>query len=330
MPFGQKKAAVDTSTQAFSWPRVGFGGLQLGKVREEPETPQWSAEKLHIEVEAKGFESTESAFLAFLNGPAGSAWQAFVAAKHQDLQRGGSLPEEPASGPVQLCLGGKKAVQGWTIVNALELPGVDVVADIRNLEQWRDCSVDVVYMSHTLEHINYKSELQPCLRQVARILKPGGIFKCSVPDLAILCKMYLAELEWEDEFETKALAHYRKFPATWSSSGTLPASLSPAWTPEGAKVPIVTVTADESEGKIIAHKSAVTRIMIMRMIYGGQMDAFDFHKAGFDFAVLEAYLLAAGFTSVQRVDKIDEYGFDDTSSFKFYGNPISLNVVATK
>jgi hypothetical protein len=155
----------------------------------------------------------------------------------------------------------------------------------------------------------------------------------------------LGELGWDHEFETKALAHYRKFPATWSSSGlffvsartnkrhhhlTLPASLSPAWTPEGAKVPIVTVTADESEGKIIAHKSAVTRITIMRMIYGGQMDAFDFHKAGFDFAVLEAYLLAAGFTSVQRVDKIDEYGFDDTNSFKFYGNPISLNVIATK
>ena len=242
MPFGQKKAAVDTPTQAFSW--EGFGGLQLGKEPEVPETPQWSAEKLHSEVEAMGFESIESAFLVFLNGPAGSAWQALVAAKLQDLQRGGSLPEEPVSGPVQLCLGGKKSVPGWTIVNALELPGVDVVADIRNLKQWRDCSVDVVYMSHTLEHINYKSELQPCLRQIARILKPGGIFKCSVPDLAILCKMYLAELEREDEFETKALAHYRKFPATFPA--TLPASMSPAWTPEGAKVPIMTVTIGEA------------------------------------------------------------------------------------
>jgi len=42
------------------------------------------------------------------------------------------------------------------------------------------------------------------------------------------------------------------------------------------------------------------------MIFGGQMDAFDHHKVGFDWSILRGFLLAAGFSSVQRVDQIDK------------------------
>jgi predicted SAM-dependent methyltransferase len=48
-----------------------------------------------------------------------------------------------------------------------------------------------VYMSHTLEHIDYMDALQPTLQEIARVIRPGGMFKCSVPDLAILCQMFL-------------------------------------------------------------------------------------------------------------------------------------------
>ena len=50
----------------------------------------------------------------------------------------------------------------------------------------------------------------------------------------------------------------------------------------------------------------VAKMQVMRMIYGGQMDAFDHHRVGFDFSILRGFLLAAGFSSVQRVDQIDE------------------------
>jgi hypothetical protein len=50
----------------------------------------------------------------------------------------------------------------------------------------------------------------------------------------------------------------------------------------------------------------VMRMQVMRMIFGGQMDSFDHHRVGFDFCILRGFLLAAGFSSVQRVDQIDE------------------------
>ncbi|MGB1595070.1 MAG: methyltransferase type 11, partial [Promethearchaeia archaeon] len=67
-----------------------------------------------------------------------------------------------------MCLGGTRPASGWTIVNALPLPGVDVVAEISNLRAWCDGSVDMVYMSHTLEHLDYMDLLQPTLQEVAR------------------------------------------------------------------------------------------------------------------------------------------------------------------
>jgi len=44
-------------------------------------------------------------------------------------------------------------------------------------------------MPPQLEHIDYQDQLFPTLHEVARVIKPGGIFKCSVPDLVILCKV---------------------------------------------------------------------------------------------------------------------------------------------
>lgn len=67
---------------------------------------------------------------------------------------------------------------------------------------------------------------------------------------------------------------------------------------------------------------------VQRMIYGGQIDAYDFHKTGFTFALLEAVLHEAGFEAVARVA---DFGlFPDTSRLEFAGVPISLNVRASK
>ncbi len=66
----------------------------------------------------------------------------------------------------------------------------------------------------------------------------------------------------------------------------------------------------------------------MRMIFGGQIDAHDFHSMGFNEQFLRNLLAQAGFTEVQR---IASFGlFQDTSEFRPYGFPISLNVIAVK
>jgi predicted SAM-dependent methyltransferase len=66
----------------------------------------------------------------------------------------------------------------------------------------------------------------------------------------------------------------------------------------------------------------------MRMIFGGQIDPHDFHYMGFNEQFLRSLLGQAGFAEVQR---IASFGlFQDTSEFRPYGFPISLNVIAVK
>ncbi|MFQ5469338.1 MAG: sulfotransferase domain-containing protein [Gammaproteobacteria bacterium] len=70
------------------------------------------------------------------------------------------------------------------------------------------------------------------------------------------------------------------------------------------------------------------RFHVMRMIFGGQLDDYDFHKVGFNDEILGMYLREAGFENIKVVD---EFGiFEDTSSFNAYGIKISLNVTAEK
>ncbi len=70
------------------------------------------------------------------------------------------------------------------------------------------------------------------------------------------------------------------------------------------------------------------RFHVMRMMFGGQMDAHDYHLVGLTWEFLVAYLERAGFAGVERVA---EHGlFDDTSSLRYAGELISLNAVARK
>jgi predicted SAM-dependent methyltransferase len=70
------------------------------------------------------------------------------------------------------------------------------------------------------------------------------------------------------------------------------------------------------------------RFHVMRMMFGGQMDAYDYHLTGLTWDFLAAYLERAGFAAVDRVAEHDL--FDDTSSLRFAGELVSLNVVARK
>ena len=63
---------------------------------------------------------------------------------------------------------------------------------------------------------------------------------------------------------------------------------------------------------------------VQRMMYGGQTDAHDFHYTGFTFAFMSALAGDAGFTRIERVTNFDI--FNDTSTKRFAGIPISLNV----
>jgi|TARA_B100000959_G_scaffold233487_1_gene250948 predicted SAM-dependent methyltransferase len=67
---------------------------------------------------------------------------------------------------------------------------------------------------------------------------------------------------------------------------------------------------------------------VMRIMFGGQIDDFDFHYFGWNFEFLEDFLTNANFSEIKKVRSLGI--FNDTSEHKLHGVPISLNVIATK
>ena len=59
---------------------------------------------------------------------------------------------------------------------------------------YADNSIDAVYHSHFLEHLD-RSVATQFLSDVLRVLKPGGIHRIVVPDFAHDCQMYVADFE---------------------------------------------------------------------------------------------------------------------------------------
>ena len=69
-----------------------------------------------------------------------------------------------------------------------------LVHDLRKGIPAPAASVDAVYHSHVLEHIDRDAVL-PFFTEVRRVLRPGGVHRIVVPDLERLAREYLGSLE---------------------------------------------------------------------------------------------------------------------------------------
>lgn len=70
------------------------------------------------------------------------------------------------------------------------------------------------------------------------------------------------------------------------------------------------------------------RFFIMRMMFGGHCDQYDYHVTGLNTELLASYLRHCGFSNLK---KTSNFGlFDDTSTAEFKGVPISTNIIANK
>ena len=74
--------------------------------------------------------------------------------------------------------------------------------------------------------------------------------------------------------------------------------------------------------------STQDKFFVTRVIYGGQVDAYDYHKAGYNFAFLHSFLAQNGFERIQRVKTFGL--FTDTTELIVNGVAASLNVEAFK
>ena len=66
--------------------------------------------------------------------------------------------------------------------------------DLRKGIPFEDNSVDAVYHSHVLEHID-REAVPGFLAEILRVLKPGGIHRIVVPDLESQARAYLQTLD---------------------------------------------------------------------------------------------------------------------------------------
>ncbi|MGE0824080.1 MAG: sulfotransferase domain-containing protein [Candidatus Binatia bacterium] len=83
----------------------------------------------------------------------------------------GSLPPTPRK-PLWLDLGCGTVKQASFIgLDRYQLPGVDIIVDLNRPLPFRDGSVDLVYASHSLEHVD---DLLAVMQEIYRICKPGA------------------------------------------------------------------------------------------------------------------------------------------------------------
>lgn len=82
--------------------------------------------------------------------------------------------------------GPREGVNGWTNV---DLFGADINHDLKNGLPLGDDSVDMVYSSHVFEHIPYQ-DLLGVIREIRRVLKPGGALLVCVPNAGLYLRAY--------------------------------------------------------------------------------------------------------------------------------------------
>lgn len=74
-------------------------------------------------------------------------------------------------------------------VDARFFPHIHHVGEVQLLPFFKNDFADMLYTSHTLEHIPMK-ELNSTLSEWYRVLKPGGILRISVPDFDKIISIY--------------------------------------------------------------------------------------------------------------------------------------------
>ena len=97
---------------------------------------------------------------------------------------------ELGSGPIKR--------EGWVTVDMCK--GADVFWDLRLPLPFRDNSFSFLYSSHVIEHFSYR-QLDRLLREMYRVLVPGGVMSVCVPDPRLFIDLYMSRANPEHLLE---------------------------------------------------------------------------------------------------------------------------------
>lgn len=117
---------------------------------------------------------------------------------------------------------GDHPLKGFTSMDIIERPGVDVVGDVSKRLPFPDGEFDVVYASHVLEHIAWFDTLR-VLKDWCRVVRSGGVIEIWVPD-ALKIANALVQYETRGRDITKRDNWYKfnpeKDPCMWAAGRT--------------------------------------------------------------------------------------------------------------
>lgn len=191
----------------------------------------------------------------------------------------------------------------------LNLPRNIVAHDLSRGLPFADASIDVVYHSHMLEHLD-RPVVPGFLAEVRRVLKPGGVHRIVVPDLEQLSRLYLEDLA-------------RRAPDTaeWAGHDACVAEL-----------------IEQSVRREAAAAQSLTglRRRLYTRVFGDARRRGETHQWLYDRVNLGALLLAAGYRDIRverfdtsRIEGWDTYGLDTDAAGRQY-KPGSLYLEASR
>ena len=91
---------------------------------------------------------------------------------------------------------GKRFIPGFVHIDQVRFPHVDHVQDIRRLPNFADRTASLIYACQVIEYFD-REEVIDVLTDWRRVLAPGGILRLSVPNFAVICKLYQSGLPLE-------------------------------------------------------------------------------------------------------------------------------------
>jgi SAM-dependent methyltransferase len=110
-------------------------------------------------------------------------------------------------GVLKLQLGcGANILTGWLNTDSVPSPSADYL-DFTKRFPFGDNVFGAVFCEHTIEHIP-KSQAQVTVREVHRVLRPGGAFRVVTPSLEMLGQLIVSR---ESPMSQKYLAWFKKY-----------------------------------------------------------------------------------------------------------------------